>query len=97
VAQNPPDQVDQAMSAGHQVPGARVEFVIHTPNTSGGRTSKGAAVELPADLTEPEAFAFVEAAVKIAREIVLQAEARRGPQIVVPKPGLAGLIRNGHR
>lgn len=93
-----PDQIDAAIEASSSstIPGVLIEFTINAKGPDGLPTHKPASITLPADLTEPEAFAFLGAAADISRQIVADAEARKGPKLEIvrgnlpPAPGRNG-------
>lgn len=66
----------------------KVEFTINTLDDRGGRISKPAAVVLPADLNEPEAFAYVEAVMSICRKVIADAEAKNKPGLLIMRAPL---------
>jgi hypothetical protein len=84
------DEVEKAIASG-EAQQITVQFVLTSGDGQGGRTQKPAALVIPADLTEAEAFAFLEAAVMATRKITAAAERARGKGLLVPRQG-SGLI-----
>lgn len=81
------DPLNTAIAKTQQVPGIRAEFTI---NTSTGK--KPAAVELPSDLTEGEAFAVMVHVGQVCRQVSLAAEQKKAGGLVLAR---GALPRNG--
>jgi hypothetical protein len=74
-----PDAIDEAIQVTQQVRMAQIQMVLNRADGS----QRPLMIALPVDLQNDDVLAVMEAVTGFARQVIAQAEAAKGPQLVI--------------